>query len=289
MCMFGKKLLELSKPVSIDDIKGRVINQNVFDVLPLLPKQFIDLLILDPPYNLTKNYHGNIFRSKEHEQYSFWFNRVIEGLLPCLRFDATVYVCSDWRTSNIIFPILDKYFYVRNRITWEREKGRGAKTNWKNNTEDIWFCTVSNDYTFNVNDVKLKKRVKAPYKSNGKPKDWKEGSDGKFRFTYPSNIWTDITVPFWSMKENTDHPTQKPEKLLAKLILASSNKGNMVFDPFLGSGTSAVTASKLDRRFCGIEFNKMYCCWAIKRLFQAAKDKRIQGYDGVFYDRHFFG
>ena len=140
---------------------------------------------------------------------------------------ATVYVCSDWRTSTVIFPVLDDLFHVRNRITWEREKGRGSRRNWKNNTEDIWFCTRGETYCFNVDDVKLKRRVIAPYrKSDGQAKDWNVENEDKYRLTHPSNIWSDITVPFWSMPENTDHPTQKPEKLMAKLILASSNSGD---------------------------------------------------------------
>ena len=80
----------------------------------------------------------------------------------------------------------------------------------------------------------------APYRENGKPKDWNESEKGNFRDTHPSNIWSDITVPFWSMPENTDHPTQKPEKLLAKIILASTNPGDLILDPFAGSGTTAV-------------------------------------------------
>jgi len=205
-----------------------------------------------------------------------------------LNSNASIYVCSDWRTSNLIFPVLEKLLQVRNRITWERDKGRGAKSNWKNNTEDIWFCTVGDEYCFNVDDVKLKRRVIAPYRSdNGKPKDWKESQNGNYRLTHPSNLWSDITIPFWSMSENTDHPTQKPEKLIAKLILASSNPGDFVLDPFLGSGTTAVVARKLNRQFCGIELNREYCCWATKRLIQAESDSSIQGFsDGVFWERN---
>lgn len=89
------------------------------------------------------------------------------------------------------------------------------------------------------------------------------------------------------MPENTDHPTQKPEKLIAKLILASSLPGDLVFDPFLGSGTTAVVATKLGRPFCGIELNKEYCCWTLKRLQAAESDATIQGYsDGVFWERN---
>jgi site-specific DNA-methyltransferase (adenine-specific) len=89
------------------------------------------------------------------------------------------------------------------------------------------------------------------------------------------------------MPENTDHPTQKPEKLLAKIILASSNENDLVFDPFLGSGTSVVTAKKLKRNFCGIEIDKEYASFALKRLALADNDTSIQGYsDGVFWERN---
>ena len=105
--------------------------------------------------------------------------------------------------------------------------------------------------------------------------------------THPSNIWTDITIPYWSMAENTDHPTQKPEKLIAKLILASSNEGDVVFDPFLGSGTSSVVAKKLNRHFVGIEIDRTYVATAEYRLELAESDNSIQGYfDGVFWERN---
>ena len=273
--------------VSIEDISGKVISGDVFDVAENLPKGFVDCLILDPPYNLSKNYNGRIFKEKEKSAYKKWFHQVIEIITPTLKPTATVYVCSDWKTSVLIAPILEAHFHVQNRITWEREKGRGAKSNWKNNTEDIWFCTTSEDYYFDVDSVKLKRRVMAPYRVNGKPKDWNEEEEGNYRLTYPSNIWTDISIPFWSMPENTDHPTQKPEKLIAKLILASTKKGDFILDPFLGSGTTAVVARKLDRNFCGIEINKEYCCWALKRLEMDTTEPSIQGYEeGVFWERN---
>jgi len=280
-------LLRVDRPLRQDEIEDRVICADIFEAIAFFPSQFVDLLILDPPYNLSKNYNGHLFKVKEKEDYQNWFGQAIALLKPTLKPNATVYVCSDWQTSILIAPILEDNFYIRNRITWEREKGRGAKINWKNNTEDIWFCTVSDNYYFDVEAVKLKKKVIAPYRVNGKPKDWQEEEDGNFRLTHPSNIWTDITIPFWSMPENTDHPTQKPEKLLAKLILASSKEGDLVFDPFLGSGTSAVVSRKLDRHFCGIELNREYCCWSLKRLEIARNNPNIQGYtDGVFWERN---
>lgn len=283
----SKAILRVEKALSRQDLGCQLIGGDFIEIARYLPTEFIDLLILDPPYNLTKNYNGNYFRKREKSDYTLWFQRTIELLIPMMKPNATVYVCSDWKTSALVLPVLEERFFVRNRITWEREKGRGAKRNWKNNTEDIWFCTSSEDYYFDVDAVKLKRKVLAPYRVKGEPKDWQEEGDGNYRLTHPSNVWTDLTVPFWSMPENTPHPAQKPEKLFAKLVLASSQENDLVFDPFLGSGTSAVVAEKLGRRWCGIDINSEYLCWARKRICAARRDPSIQGYDhGVFWERN---
>ena len=281
-------LTNIEEPVRLNSIKNKIINQDVFHVLDFLPENFVDLLILDPPYNLNKTFNLSTFKKRSIEQYAGWFESLLLKLLPTLKKTASIYVCSEWYTSTAIHLVLEKFLKVRNRITWEREKGRGAKRNWKNSAEDIWFSTVSDDYVFNIDSVKIKRKVLAPYTDfNGEPKDWKKTSQGQFRITHPANLWNDITVPFWSMPENTDHPTQKPEKLLAKLILASSNEGDFVFDPFMGVGSSIVTAKKLNRKFLGVEVELEYCLLAAKRLHLADLDKSIQGYhDGVFWERN---
>lgn len=242
---YAKKVIKINEQQQLSDIINKTINGNTFDVLKHLPEKIVDLLIVDPPYNLSKNYHGNIFNKQKELEYENYTKKWIEAVIHTLKDDATIYVCCDWESSLIIGKVLKEYFNVKNRITWQREKGRGAKTNWKNAMEDIWFATVSNKYTFNVNDVKVRKKVIAPYRVDGKPKDWEETKYGNFRDSYPSNFWDDITIPFWSMPENTAHPTQKPEKLIAKLILASSKEGDVILDPFLGSGTISVVAKKI--------------------------------------------
>ncbi len=256
--------------------------------VPCLGPAAIDLLILDPPYNLDKTFSGQRFARQSVEDYTDWLDQVVQALLPVLKPTASIYLCGDWFSSVSMFTVAARYFTVRNRITWEREKGRGAKTNWKNASEDIWFCTRSDAYTFNVEAVKLRRRVLAPYRTrDGQPKDWQTTEGGNFRDTHPSNFWTDITIPFWSMPENTDHPTQKSEKLIARLMLASTNPGDVVLDPFLGSGTSSVVAKKLGRRFLGIEQSLDYCLLAEKRLEQATGDRAIQGYNqGIFWERN---
>jgi len=284
---FKKELIKLSSPSDVDYISGKIINQNLFDAIDKLPFEFVDLLFIDPPYNLTKSFNEVEFKKMTIAEYSDWLESWLSKLIRLLKKSASIYICGDWRSSAAIHLICEKYFIVRNRITFEREKGRGSLRNWKNNSEDIWFCTMSNDYYFNPEAVKLKRRVIAPYREKGAPKDWAEEKDGKYRLTYPSNIWTDITIPFWSMSENTPHPTQKPEKLLAKIILASSKEGDMIFDPFAGVGTTAVVAKKLKRNFAAVEIDEEYCLYAIKRLKMAEIDNSIQGYsDGVFWERN---
>lgn len=284
---YRRHLLEIARPASVNSILNSIINQDLHDILDWLPSRFIDFLFLDPPYNLTKDFNTYSFKRRSVEGYMEWMESWLPKMLRLLKPGASVYICGDWRSSTAIQLVCDKYLIVRNRITFEREKGRGAKKNWKNNSEDIWFCTASDDYYFDADVVKLKRQAIAPYRADGKPKDWVEETDGNFRLTAPSNIWTDLTIPFWSMPENTPHPTQKPEKLLAKLILASSRKGDTVFDPFAGSGTAGVVAKKLERNFVMVEIDQEYCLYAQKRLQMAEADTTIQGYtDGVFWERN---
>ena len=273
--------------ISPSQIQNKTVCADLFSILDLLPNKFVDLLIIDPPYNLDKNFNGFKFSKTDDDAYleylKSWFPKILNTLKP----NGSVYICGDWKSTFCLYQIMRDNTIIRNRIIWQREKGRGAKANWKNSTEDIWFGTKNDEYYFNVEAVKQKRKVIAPYKENGKPKDWEETEEGNFRLTYPSNFWDDISIPYWSMPENTDHPTQKPEKLIAKLILASCPENGIVFDPFLGSGTTSVVAKKLGRKYVGIEINEEYCCWVEKRLVLSDTDTNIQGYSGgVFWERN---
>lgn len=276
--------LKLKNKVEYPEIANKIIWQDSLQAMDNLPDGFVDLMIVDPPYNLTKNFGQTTFKEMDFDDYKKWLDNWLKKTVRLLKPEATIYICSDWKTSLLIPEIAGKYFILQNRISWEREKGRGAQNNWKNCLEDIWFFTKSKKYTFNLEAVKVQRPVIAPYRdSDGKPKDWLEKDKTKFRLTSPSNIWTDISIPFWSMAENTPHPTQKPEKLIAKLILASSHRGEVVFDPFLGSGTTAVTAQKLGRAFVGIEREKEYVALALKRLENALSNPEIQGFENGYF------
>ncbi|MBO6282107.1 MAG: site-specific DNA-methyltransferase [Alphaproteobacteria bacterium] len=288
---YAAKAVKFSPQNHNFSLDNQIIWQDTFYALRYIPDNFADLIIVDPPYNLTKNFGQNVFRQMDLSDYRKWLDKWLSKLGRIMKPNASLYICSDWQSSIVIPQVACKYFALRNRISWEREKGRAAQNNWKNCLEDIWFFTKSDTYTFNLDAVKVERRVIAPYRdSQGLPKDWHEKNGNKIRYTAPSNIWTDITIPFWSMGENTEHPTQKPEKLIAKLILASSNAGDMVFDPFVGSGTTAVAAKKLGRRFLGIERERKYVALSMKRLADADENKTIQGYEnGVFKGRNAIG
>lgn len=286
--LYLSQTITLTSQTSEQEVENQIICQDCFKAMDLLPDNCVDLMVVDPPYNLTKNFGKNIFKAMDAKEYLRWLDKWIAKTVRLLKDNASVYICSDWKTSLFIPEVAGKYFLLQNRISWEREKGRGALNNWKNCLEDIWFFTKSKEYKFNLDAVKLQRPVLAPYRDKkGRPKDWQETDGQKFRLTYPSNIWTDISIPFWSMPENTNHPTQKPEKLIAKLILASSDEGDLVFDPFVGSGTTAVVAKKLGRRFIGIEQEKEYAALSLKRLDMADSSSQIQGFeDGVFKIRN---
>lgn len=273
--------------------ENSVICGDFFEINSQIPDKYVDLILIDPPYNITKKYGENTFKAMSDDEYFNYVLKIFKHCLRVLKDNGTMYVCGDWKTSYIQRKALEylenqEICDVINRITWSRDKGRGANNNWKNNIEDIYMVVKDkNNYTFNIDAVKMKKTVLAPYKDkNGNNKDWQDDGEGAYRMTCPSNIWFDITVPFWSMAENTDHPTQKSEKLYAKLILASSNKDDIVYEPFAGVFTGCVTAQKLERNWFGVEYENEYCLLGQKRLCLAKINNTIQGYeDGVFRDK----
>lgn len=269
------RILHLNGEAELSTVINKTICGDAIEILDYIPDKSIDLIITDPPYNMTKKFNENMFNKTSEEEYKLWLYEWIPKLKRIMKPNGSLYICSEWQTSIFISEVCKQYFILRNRISWEREKGRGALNNWKNCSEDIYFFSNSDEYKFNSDRVKSRKVKK------------NKTNDFEFIDLEPTNIWTDITVPFWSMSENTEHPTQKPEKLIAKLVLASSDEEDIIFDPFLGSGTTSVVAEKLGRKYFGIEREFEYCLLAEYRLSKAKKNRAIQGFkEGVFYERN---
>ena len=216
-------LITVSNIESTKDFFNKTINGDTLEMIKYIPNEFADLIIIDPPYNLTKNFNGMKFNSRSDKGYDEYLATWLPDVCKKLKPKGSLYLCGDWKCTSSLQRALEKELVILNRITWQREKGRGAKSNWKNSMEDIWFAVKNpNDYYFNVEAVMMKRRVLAPYKVDGKPKDWEEGEDGNFRLTYPSNFWDDISIPFWSMPENTD---RKVKNFMQNLYLLLPKKG----------------------------------------------------------------
>ncbi len=248
------------------------------------PENSVDMLFLDPPYNLEKDF--GVVKFKEVKNYREYVSSLVYRLSHVVKPGGSVFLCNEWSASCDCVEAIERCYNLKNRLTWQREKGRASKSNWKAGCEDIWWGVNDQaDYKFYPERIKIRKQVIAPYKEGGKAKDWDETTG--FRDTGSSNFLNIFSVPFWSMPENTPHPTQKPEKLLAMLILATTDEGDVVFDPFCGSGTTPVVAKKLGRKYIACDVDRDWCLYTSKRLDLAEGDSSIQGYhDGVFWERN---
>lgn len=248
-----------------------------------ISNESVDLFFCDPPYFITSGKKSENIDTGNRvdwdnqwsckDDFLEWTEAWMRLMYAQLKNDGSAYICVCWEHSGDFKRILELVgFKILNRITWKRDKGRGSCRNWKSMSEDIWFVSKTNSYKFNVDEVMVKKKVVAPYRDeDGNPKDWYEDSDGKYRYTYPGNVWVDFTVPFWSMKEvrsyattkrsmeNTlkKHSTQKPKAMVKYCIQASSNVGDVVVDYFSGSGTTAIAAMELDRKVIAFDISSV--------------------------------
>ena len=181
---YKASLATLESPATLENIQDKLFCQDVFTALPNLPDHSVDLMFADPPYNLTKSFNDRKFKKVSTDDYAEWLDSWLSLTVRLLKPTASVYICGDWRSSAAIQHVGEKYFISQNRITWEREKGRGAKSNWKNCSEDIWFFTVSEDYYFNVDAVMMKRQVIAPYTDP----EWRsEGLERDGKWSVPSH------------------------------------------------------------------------------------------------------
>lgn len=259
--------------MSLKDIL--LIEDNCFNSSKYIKPNSVNMFFCDPPYNILSGQEWDQ-QWKNDEEFYLWTKNWMKLMYEQLKENGSAYICISWQHSFKFHLLLKELnFNVLNRITWKRDKGRGSLTNWKSMHEDIFFVTKSKDYLFNIDKVKIKKKVIAPYKDeNGKNKDWWIDSEGnKVRLTYPGNLWEDFSVPFWSSNEVKSyakskksslnnlqkHPTQKPKDLVKRCILASTNENDLVVDYFLGSGTTLIAAKELNRNCIGFEIDKNYC------------------------------
>lgn len=244
---------------------GFIYQGDCIDILETIPKKSIDLIFADAPYNIGKDFGNKSDKWVNSKDYIDWCKKWIDACFEVLKDSGTFYLM----TSTQYMPYLDIYvsenYNVVSRIVWTYDSsGVQAKKKFGSLYEPILMCTKSSksDYIFNSENI----LVDAPTGSKRKLIDYRKNPPQPYNSQkVPGNVWEFNRVRF-RMKEYVNHPTQKPEKLLERIILASSNKGDFVLDPFSGSFTTCKVANDLGRKFIGIELNSDYVEQGIKRI-----------------------
>lgn len=241
----------------------QIIHGDVLTSLRSLESESVDLIFADPPYNIGKDFDGLIEEWSE-ELFLDWCYEWLDECYRVLKENGTFYLMNS--TENM--PFLDiwcrKKFNIRSRIIWSYDSsGVQAKKYFGSLYEPILMMTKhKTNYTFNYKDI----MVEAKTGSKRKLIDYRKNPPQPYNTKkVPGNVWEYPRVRF-KMEEYENHPTQKPEALLERVIKASSNLGDTVLDPFSGSFTTCAVAKRLGRKSIGIEINEEYVKIGIRRL-----------------------
>jgi site-specific DNA-methyltransferase (adenine-specific) len=232
-------------------------NEDCLLALKDIKDKSVDLIFADAPYNIGKDFGNDSDKWKDYKEYLKWCYNWIDECFRILKDNGTFYIM----TSTQYMPYLDVYvsenYNVVNRIVWTYDSsGVQAKNKFGSLYEPIIMCTKTSKskYTFNAEDI----LIEAKTGSERKLIDYRKNPPQPYNTKkVPGNVWNMNRVRF-RMAEYQNHPTQKPEELLKRVILASSNKGDVVLDPFSGSFTTCKVALDLDRKCIGIELNPEY-------------------------------
>jgi site-specific DNA-methyltransferase (adenine-specific) len=252
-----------------------------------LGSESVDLIFADPPYNIKKA-EWDTFESQE--KYVEWSLQWIEQAARILKPTGTLYVCG---FSEILADIklpASRYFKGCRWLIWHYKNKANLGSDWGRSHESILHFRKSRKFTFNVDDVRIpygNHTLKYPEHPQAETSQYGKGDSSKNRVWRPHPRGAkprdviEIPTTCNGMHEKTPHPTQKPEELLRKLVLASSNANDLVIDPFLGSGTTAVVAEQLGRKWKGCDISFEYCQWAAQRI-ELAEDWPVEKW--VQYD-----
>ena len=235
----------------MDQIK--LITGNAITKLKLLNDDSVDLIIADPPYNLGKDYidTNDKLPFKEYMQFTReWLNESIR----VLKDGGTIYVFMGMRLISYLFQLLDNDDRMNflSWITWHYTQGVGKKKGWSSRHDDILMFTKGKNYTFNLDAIRIPQKY---YRSIN-----------NMRGANPGNVWEFSHIHYSQKNRASQHPTQKPEGVIERMVLASSNVGDTVLDPFSGSGTTMRVVQQLDRNGIGIEIEPKYIEETKKRL-----------------------
>ncbi|MDO4711436.1 MAG: adenine-specific DNA-methyltransferase [Peptostreptococcaceae bacterium] len=244
--------------------RSMVFLGDCLNVLKAIKDDSVDLVFADPPYGIGKDFGNNSDYFKNIDEYFSWCKQWIDECMRVLKENGTMY----FMTSTQYMPILDRYvdekYYVINRIVWAYDSsGVQSKKKFGSLYEPILMITHNSksNYTFNYNDIMVDAKTGATRKLI----DYRKTPPRPYNTKkVPGNVWEFSRVRY-KMEEYENHPTQKPESLLERIILASSNEKEIVLDPFSGSFTTSAVAIRLGRKAVGIELNEDYYKIGIRR------------------------
>lgn len=254
---------------------GRLFEGDSLFLLKKIKNESIDLIVADPPYSIKKA-DWDIFKSQEeYIKFSMsWIKEASRILKPT----GTLYICGFSEILADLHHPAMKYFSSCRWLVWYYKNKANLGKDWGRSHESILCFRKSNEFTMNIDDVRIPYNahtLKYPARSQGETsqynnKKWKDQWTPNPLGAKPKDV-IEIPTTCNGMGEKTPHPTQKPEELIRKLIFASSNEGEIIVDPFVGSGTTCVCAKQLNRQWIGIDQNKEYLSWAKKRLENVKK------------------
>ena len=243
-------------------MKLEVIQGSALECLKKIDSQSADVIIADPPYNLGKDY-GNNTDKKTFDEYMEFSRKWIHESKRVLKDTGTIYIFMGVRFISYLYSILEKeYNFIFNSwITWHYTQGLGKTKGFSPRHDDILMFTKTKNYQFFLDNVRVPQKY---YRSIN-----------NMRGANPGDVWTFSHVHYC----NTDrqaHPTQKPEALIERMILASTAENDVVVDPFSGSGTTLRVCQQLNRNCTGIELNPEYVALTKERLSQ-----HFTGFDSI--------
>jgi len=252
--------------------KHTIIHGDVLEVLRMqIADDSVDLIFADPPYNIGKNFNGLIDKWAKDEDYLSWCYEWLDLCIKKLKPNGSFYVM----TSTQFMPYFDIYLRhklnIQSRIIWSYDSsGVQAKKYFGSMYEPILFCTKDkNNYTFNSHDILVEAKTGAKRRLI----DYRKAVPTVYNSEkVPGNVWEFSRVRY-RMDEYENHPTQKPIALLERIVKASSNKGDIVMDPFSGTFTTCFVAKELDRNSIGIDLQEDYIKIGLRRLRLSSEHK----------------
>ncbi len=247
----------------MSDWRNRIFCEDALVGMARIPDASVDLILTDPPYNLGKDY-GNDSDKLAADDYLRWTQTWIDAALPKLKPNGSLYIFLTWRYAPEIFVMLKQRMTMANEIIWDRRvPSMGGSTRRYSSVHDtIGFFVNAKDYYFDLDAIRIAYDAatkKARSRSIFVGAKWLEVGYN------PKDVWS-VSRLHREHAEREDHPTQKPLEIIDRMIKASCPPGGMVFDPFMGSGTTAVSAQRCGREFVGFELNPAYCEMIHQRL-----------------------